>query len=237
VHDPYAWRCHPQVNGAARDASAWAQGVCVTELASCTDNPLVGQGALVVSGGNFHGAPLGLAMDTLRLAIAQMASLSRQRTAQLARRLDDLASDPSSRSTATSASSTGGPLAGGHQGLVMVLTTATASLLALSSLVPATTQWLPVDSVEDHVPNATLAALHALEAVDHARAVLAAEAVAAAIVLNHDGAAPSSLAGQWLSKLVASLPGDIRLDQPLSAILEALAARLATDPLPQLACA
>jgi histidine ammonia-lyase len=212
MHDPYAWRCLPQVHGAARDACGWASATCETELESCTDNPLITAEGTVVSGGNFHGAPLGLVSDTLRLGIGEVAALSRQRTSHLAA---SLAREPSGRVPV------------GGIGLTMVVTTATASLLEISSTGNGTGHWLPVDSVEDHVPNSTVAALHALQVVDLARAVVAAEVVATAVVLQLRGSPATSVAARWLTQLVTGIDGELRLDRPLTGTLEEVASRLA----------
>jgi len=80
VQDPYSLRCVPQVHGASRDALDYARGCIEIELNSVTDNPLVfGQGA-ILSGGNFHGQPLALAMDFAAIALAELASISERRT-------------------------------------------------------------------------------------------------------------------------------------------------------------
>jgi len=80
VQDPYSLRCVPQVHGASRDALDYSRKCIETELNSVTDNPLVfGQGD-ILSGGNFHGQPLALAMDFAAVALAELASISERRT-------------------------------------------------------------------------------------------------------------------------------------------------------------
>ncbi|MDX1548314.1 MAG: histidine ammonia-lyase, partial [Rhodothermales bacterium] len=80
VQDPYCLRCVPQVHGASRDALAHAAAVVETEINSVTDNPLVFENGDVLSGGNFHGQPLALALDYAALALAELASISERRT-------------------------------------------------------------------------------------------------------------------------------------------------------------
>jgi histidine ammonia-lyase len=81
VQDPYSFRCIPQVHGASRDAIAYAAGVVLTEINSVTDNPtLFPDDDLVISGGNFHGQPLAIALDTLAIALAELGSISERRT-------------------------------------------------------------------------------------------------------------------------------------------------------------
>lgn len=79
VQDPYSLRCAPQVHGACRDAILYAQRVVEIELNSATDNPLVFENGDVISGGNFHGEPLALALDMLAIALSELASISERR--------------------------------------------------------------------------------------------------------------------------------------------------------------
>ncbi len=84
VQDPYSFRCIPQVHGASKDAINYVAGVLLTEINSVTDNPTIWPDEdLVISGGNFHGQPLALAFDFLAIALAELASISERRTAQL----------------------------------------------------------------------------------------------------------------------------------------------------------
>lgn len=80
VQDPYSYRCIPVVHGAVRDAIAYARRVVETEMNSVTDNPLVfPEDGEILSGGNFHGEPVALAIDFLKLAISELASISERR--------------------------------------------------------------------------------------------------------------------------------------------------------------
>jgi histidine ammonia-lyase len=79
VQDPYSLRCVPQVHGAVRLAVAHARTIVETEINSVTDNPLVFANGDVISGGNFHGEPLALALDYLAIATAELASISERR--------------------------------------------------------------------------------------------------------------------------------------------------------------
>jgi histidine ammonia-lyase len=84
VQDPYTLRCAPQVLGAARDALDYCERVFTAELEAVTDNPLVfPDDGDVLSGGNFHGQPLALALDFLAIALTQVASFSERRTYSL----------------------------------------------------------------------------------------------------------------------------------------------------------
>jgi len=83
-HDAYSLRCTPQVLGAARDAIEYARKVVEIEINSATDNPLVfPEEAMCLSGGNFHGQPISLAMDFLGIALAMVGNISERRITRL----------------------------------------------------------------------------------------------------------------------------------------------------------
>lgn len=84
VQDPYSFRCIPQVHGASKDAIDYAKRVFKTEINSVTDNPnIFRESDQIISGGNFHGQPLALALDFLAIALAELGSISERRTYQL----------------------------------------------------------------------------------------------------------------------------------------------------------
>src|SRR6478736_2885120 len=96
VQDPYSLRCVPQVHGAVRDTLDHLRRVLDIELNSATDNPLIFPGGggvaagavatgggVVISGGNFHGEPIALALDFAKIAVAELGSISERRTALL----------------------------------------------------------------------------------------------------------------------------------------------------------
>ncbi|MFN3755158.1 histidine ammonia-lyase [Flavobacterium sp.] len=84
VQDPYSFRCIPQVHGASKDTIDYVKKVFKTEINSVTDNPNIFKNEdIIISGGNFHGQPLALALDFLGLALAELGSISERRTYQL----------------------------------------------------------------------------------------------------------------------------------------------------------
>ena len=91
VQDPYSFRCIPQVHGASKDAIDYVQKVFKTEINSVTDNPNIFiESDQIISGGNFHGQPLALALDFLAIALAELGSISERRTFQLVSGLRNL---------------------------------------------------------------------------------------------------------------------------------------------------
>lgn len=84
VQDPYSFRCIPQVHGASKDTFEYVENIFLTEINSVTDNPTVfPEEDEIISGGNFHGQPLALALDFLAIALAELGNISERRTYQL----------------------------------------------------------------------------------------------------------------------------------------------------------
>jgi histidine ammonia-lyase len=171
VQDAYSLRCMPQVHGAARDALAELERVLSVEINAATDNPLVFPSGEVVSGGNFHGEPLALALDYATLAVAELASISERRTARLV---------DASLSAGLPPFLTERP--GMESGLMIAHYTAAALVNELQSLAhPASVDTIPTSAnQEDHVSMGATAALQLAAAVDRAEHVLAIEALCAA---------------------------------------------------------
>lgn len=84
VQDPYSFRCIPQVHGATKDVINYVKSIFTTEINSVTDNPTIFiKEDKIISGGNFHGQPLAMAMDYLAIGLAELGSISERRTYQL----------------------------------------------------------------------------------------------------------------------------------------------------------
>lgn len=83
LQDPYSFRCAPQVQGATRDVIEYAKGIADNEINAVTDNPLVfsgDDGTRIISGGNFHAQPVGLASDFMAIALSEFGSISERRS-------------------------------------------------------------------------------------------------------------------------------------------------------------
>ena len=84
VQDPYSFRCIPQVHGATKDTLAFVEKKFITEINSVTDNPnIFAKEDKIISGGNFHGQPLALALDYLKIAMSELGNISERRVFQL----------------------------------------------------------------------------------------------------------------------------------------------------------
>ena len=91
IQDPYSFRCIPQVHGASKDTLAFVTKTFKTEINSVTDNPnIFVEDNKIISGGNFHGQPLAMALDYLGISLAELGNISERRTYQLIAGLRDL---------------------------------------------------------------------------------------------------------------------------------------------------
>ena len=172
VQDPYSVRCVPPVHGASRDALAYARQAIETELNSVTDNPLVFDvdGAPdLISAGLFHGQPLAIALDVAAIAVAELASISERRTYLLLDAHDHL---PPFLLAET----------GVQSGFMMVQYTAAALVSENKGLChPASVDSIPSSrGQEDHVSMGAWGARKAVQVVENAERVLAAELLCAA---------------------------------------------------------
>jgi histidine ammonia-lyase len=177
VQDAYTLRCIPQVHGAVRDAIAYARWAIEIELNAVTDNPLIfideaTEEITVISGGNFHGEPIAIAMDYLGIAMTELGNISERRIMRL--------TDEASNAHVLPAFLTR------HGGLNsgFMLTQYTAAALATENKVlahPASVDTIPTSAnVEDHVSMGCTAALQTRQIITNVELILAIELMAAA---------------------------------------------------------
>lgn len=174
VQDPYCLRCVPQVHGASRDALAYAGCVVETEINSVTDNPLVFENGDVVSGGNFHGQPLALALDFAAIALAELAAIAERRLYLLLEGHDGL---PPLLMRET----------GVNSGFMIPQYTA-AALVSENKVLchPASVDSIPTSlGQEDHVSMGSVSALKLLQVYENVEHVLALELLTAAQALDY----------------------------------------------------
>ncbi|MGK2924311.1 MAG: histidine ammonia-lyase [Lysobacterales bacterium] len=173
VQDPYCLRCVPQVHGASRDALGYAVGAVETELNSVTDNPLVFDNGDIISGGNFHGQPLALALDFAAMALAELGSISERRTYLLLEGHDGL---PKLLMEDT----------GLNSGFMIPQYTA-AALVSENKVLchPASVDSIPTSlGQEDHVSMGSISAIKLLAVLHNVEHVLAVEFLTAAQALD-----------------------------------------------------
>jgi histidine ammonia-lyase len=175
VQDCYSLRCMPQVHGAVRDALRYVRGVLEIEVNSSTDNPMVfAERGELLSGGNFHGQPVSLALDHLATAVCSLGTISERRTANLL--------DP--ERSRLPAFLTHEP--GLHSGFMLAHVTAAALVSENKVLAhPSSVDSIPTSAgKEDHVSMGVHAARKAEQVVDHVETVLAVELLCAAQALD-----------------------------------------------------
>ncbi|GIL12243.1 MAG: histidine ammonia-lyase [Chloroflexota bacterium] len=175
VQDAYSLRCTPQVHGAARDAIAQGRHTLEVEMNSANDNPLIfvdEDGATVLSGGNFHGEPVALVMDYLKIALAEIANISERR---LARLIDEKVNKRVLPAFLTRE--------GGLNSGFMIVQYTSAALVSENKVLahPASVDSIPSSAnAEDHVSMGSIAARQAAEIAGNLENVLALELFAAA---------------------------------------------------------
>ncbi|MDX1624021.1 MAG: aromatic amino acid lyase, partial [Gemmatimonadota bacterium] len=232
VQDPYSIRCMPQVHGAVRDALAHVRSVLEVEANAATDNPLVfaesGEadrahavveaeaGGLIVSGGNFHGAPVAAALDHLAVALTDLASISERRVEVLmdpefSRLPPFLAEEP-----------------GLESGFMMLQVTAAALVSESKGLAhPASVDTIPTSAnKEDHVSMGAWAARKAAKVARNAERVVAIELLAAARGLDHLRPMKTSPPLEEAYAAIRETAGAYADDRPASADVEPVAERI-----------
>ena len=171
VQDAYSLRCVSQVHGASKDALHHVIKTVEVEINAVTDNPLVmADTGEIISGGNFHGQPVALVMDYLKIAAAELGNISERRTSRL---VDSKLSDLPAFLTSYPGVNSG----------FMILQYTAASLVSENKVLahPASVDSIPTSAnQEDHVSMGTIAARQAREILENVRYVLAIEILAAA---------------------------------------------------------
>lgn len=174
VQDPYSFRCIPQVHGASKDAIDYVKRVFKTEINSVTDNPNIFiESDQIISGGNFHGQPLALALDFLAIALSELGSISERRTYQLISGLRGLPAflvdNPGLNSGFMIPQYTAASIASQNKQL--------ATPASVDSIVSSNGQ-------EDHVSMGANAATKALRVIDNIERILAIELMNAAQAIS-----------------------------------------------------
>jgi histidine ammonia-lyase len=225
VQDAYSLRCMPAVHGASRDALAWVRQVLEREINSVTDNPsvfLTDDVADIVSGGNFHGQPLALALDLAAMAVAELANISERRVEQLV----------------NPALSTGltpflAPASGLHSGF-MIAQVASASLVSENKVLchPASVDSIPSSAgKEDHVSMGSISAKKLVSVVGNTKNALAIEIMTAAAGLDQRAPLKPSRGVRRAWSTVREVVQPLIEDRALYRDIESIAALLASGAL------
>jgi len=203
VQDAYSLRCIPQVIGASLDTVRYVQSVIETEINSVTDNPLVfSDDGTIVSGGNFHGQPIALAMDFLGIALSELANISERRINRLVN--PHLSGLPAFLTTE-----------GGLESGMMIAQYTAAALVSENKVLahPASVDSIPTSAdQEDHVSMGTIAARKAALILENVRNVIAIEYMCATqgidLLSPLKAAQPLEVAKSLIREVVPKLEDD-----------------------------
>jgi histidine ammonia-lyase len=220
VQDAYSMRCAAQVHGAVREALRFIRGIVESEANAATDNPMVfAETGEIVSGGNFHGAPIAIAADLLAAALVPLATISERRTDRLV--------DPTLSGLPAFLTREGGL----RSGLMLAQVTAAAVASELKSLAhPAGVDTIPTSAnKEDHVSMSMTAALKAAAAVTRVREAIAIEVLCACQAIDLlaplTTSPPLARAHALVRSRVAPLDDDRVLSPEIAAICSLIASR------------
>jgi histidine ammonia-lyase len=213
VQDPYSLRCMPQVHGASRDALAYVRLVLEREANSSTDNPLVfassddADGGEMISGGNFHGQPVAIALDFAAIAVAELANISERRVEQLVNPHLSSGLPPFLA-----------PDSGLNSGF-MIAQVSAAALVSENKVLchPASVDSIPSSAGrEDHVSMGAHAALKLAQIHDHVRYVLAIELLCAAQGLDLRRPLTTSVTLEAVLTAIRARVPAMMVDRPLA---------------------
>ena len=208
VQDAYSLRCMPQVHGAVRDALGYAARVFEIEMNSATDNPLVFASAgEVISGGNFHGQPLALALDFMALALTQLGAIAERRVDRMVNPLTSELPPFLTRSP-------------GLESGLMIAQVAAAALASENKVLahPASADSIPTSgNKEDFVSMGMAAALKLQPIIANVRNILAIELLCACQALDLLVPLRSGKLAEQAKALVRKVSPHIAKDRPLHA--------------------
>lgn len=220
VQDAYALRCMPQVHGPVLDAIDFAAGVIGRELNAGTDNPLVFENGELLSGGNFHGQSVAMALDFLAIALTNLATISE-------RRIDRLVNPDLNQGLPAFLTRD----AGVSSGFMMAQVTA-ASIASECKVLshPASVDTIPTGgNKEDVVPMAMAAAWKLRRVVRNVRYVLAIELMCAAQGIDYRAPLKPGRGVARAHAAIRALVPPLERDRPLSSDIERLARAIASD--------
>jgi histidine ammonia-lyase len=218
VQDPYSLRCIPQIHGASRDAIGYVYDAVSREINAVTDNPIVfPEEDEVISGGNFHGQPMALAFDFMKMAISELADVSERRTERLV--------NPALSEGLPGFLTKYGGLCSGF----MIAQYSAASMVSENKVYdhPACVDSIPSSgNQEDHVSMGTTSARTAAMVLDNAQKVLGIEVAAAAQAIwlrqeigerGIDNLSPATKAAyHWVRTKSAPVDKDVLMNDELA---------------------
>lgn len=218
IQDPYALRCIPQVHGPVLDALEWIEQAVSRELNAATDNPLVFENGETLSGGNFHGLTIAMALDFLAIVLTNLATMSE-------RRIDRLVNPDLNQGLPAFLS----PDPGLNSGFMIAQVTAAALASECKMLShPASVDTIPTDgNKEDVVPMAMGAAWKARRIVRNLENILAIELMCAAQAIDFRAPLSPGRGVRTAHTRVRNIVAPLEKDRVLSTDIEAIRAAVA----------
>jgi histidine ammonia-lyase len=214
VQDAYSLRCAPQVHGASRDLLRYAEGTLAVELNSATDNPLVlVDEEELVSNGNFHGQPVAFSLDSIAIAVAELASISERRVERLV--------NPSLSGLPAFLTPDGGLNSG-----FMIPQYVAAALVSENKVLchPASVDSIPTSAgQEDHVPMGNASALKSLVVLGNVERALAIELLAGAQAVEFLAPLEPGPGVRAAHAFLRTLSPTVEEDRPLAEDIERVA--------------
>lgn len=214
TQDAYSLRCIPQVLGASWQAFLYAKGKLETEINAVTDNPIIfSDRKEVISGGNFHGQPIALAMDFLKIGVAELANIAERRIERMVNpQLNDLDAPFLSPSP-------------GLESGAMIMQYSAASLVSENKTLahPASVDSIPSSAnQEDHVSMGTIAARHCYAMLQNTRHVIAIELICALEAVEYNETDKMATATRGLYDKARRVVPSITKDRVFSTDIEKL---------------
>lgn len=213
VQEAYSLRCVPQVHGTTETALSFAENLAEVEINAVTDNPLITPENLIVSQGNFHGAPLAWTLDSLAIALTPLGNMSERRVYQLL-------SGSYEKSLPSYLS-----LEPGIQSGLMMLQYQSASLVNYNKILahPASVDTIPTaQGQEDHVSMGMNAGLKLMKIIDNLYYLLVIELITANRALRLQGISKAGKGAKWFEETYGSQIPESFEDQSLTEEMESL---------------
>lgn len=209
VQDPYSLRCIPQIHGASRNTWLHLKDTIEIEINAVTDNPIVINGELTISGGNFHGQPIAMALDYATLAMSEIGNVSDRRVYLSLEGQTNGVPRLLMKST-------------GLNSGFMILQYTTAALASenKSLCFPASADSIPTSmGQEDHVSMGSISGRKLLQVIDNVDKILSIELLCAAQAKDYHNPLSSTLIMEAVHQYIREYIPHIEEDQPMSAIL------------------
>ena len=225
VQDPYSLRCIPQVHGASRNAWLHFKEIIETEINSVTDNPIIINNELTISGGSFHGQPIALPLDYATLAVSELGNISDRRVYLSLEGETNGVPKLLMKST-------------GLNSGFMILQYSTAAIASENKglCFPASADSIPTSlGQEDHVSMGSISGRKLLQVLDNVDKILSIELLCAAQAKDYHQPKTSTPIIEGIHQYIRALIPHIEEDQPMQDILDTALAIIKSGALPKLA--